>query len=78
VHLLLVEITQNVGILGEISFARVASLISHGETLIKDVTSVLMIGYLDSHQNILCTLGTEQCNRLIRGPVFCQNHDQVQ
>ena len=37
-----------------------------------------MRGYLDSHQNILCTLGTEQCNRLIRGPVFCQNHDQVQ
>ena len=36
-----------------------------------------MRGYLDSHQNILCTLGTEQCNRLIRGPVFCQNHDQV-
>ena len=36
-----------------------------------------MRGYLDDHQNILCTLGTEQCNRLIRGPVFCQNHDQV-
>ena len=36
-----------------------------------------MRGYLDSHENILCTLGTEQCNRMIRGPVFCQNHDQV-
>ena len=37
-----------------------------------------MRGYLDSHENILCTLGAEQCNRKIRGPVFCQNHDQVQ
>ena len=36
-----------------------------------------MRGYLDDHQNILCTENTEGCNRLIRGPVFCQNHDQV-
>jgi hypothetical protein len=43
VHLLLVVRTQNVGILDEISFARVASLTSLGEILIKDVSSVLMI-----------------------------------